>query len=106
MSSDKSCIIIVRPAAEIVTKRNRTRARFQQTLHDNVVERLRRSGVVTAATPLFGRILLEVSDQDQASAVLGRTFGLGSYSPVLAIARADLPEIVEVGRQTFLSYVA
>lgn len=94
-------IVIARPGAEVTTKKNRTRARFQQTLRANVHEALERRGLAPSVSLELARLFVEVDDVEQASRVLARSFGVASYSPVEAVVAADLSAIVEAGRQLF-----
>src|SRR3970040_980302 len=98
-------LVIVRLAAEIATKRNRTRGRFQQVLKNNLEEALARRGLQPVVTHQLGRYFVEAEDSREACAGIARCFGVASYSPVLASAPADLASIVEAGRALFAELV-
>jgi thiamine biosynthesis protein ThiI len=98
-------IVIVRPAAEIATKKNRTRGRFQQTLKNNIEEALARRRLAPLVTLEHGRFFVEVDDASEAASVLARIFGVASVSPVLAQGPSELGAIVERGHALFAPLV-
>jgi tRNA uracil 4-sulfurtransferase len=104
MPADRSSII-VRAGAEIATKKRRTRGRFQQALKNNLEVALTRRGLLPVVRLRLGRYFVEVGDACEAGAVLGRCFGVASYSPVLASSPSELPLIVQTGVELFAERV-
>jgi len=95
--------VMLRLTGEITTKGRRTRSRFQKQLADNVRDSLESSGASCRIRSDWSRLYVraDVPVEDP----LSRVFGISSFSVVEAECRADLDEIVKVGRATFTDRV-
>ncbi len=95
--------VMLRLTGEITTKGRRTRSRFQKQLADNVRDSLESSGASCRIRSDWSRLYVraDVPVEDP----LSRVFGISSFSVVEAECRADLDEIVKVGRATFIDRV-
>ena len=97
---------IVRLAAEVASKSNRTRRRFQQQLVTNLKDALASKGTRVKIRDRWSRLFVTVSVTDPVSAAKSpthpisaatRVFGVSSFSPLDAVLSADLETIVRVG---------
>jgi len=75
-------VIIVRLAPEILLKAPATRKKFQKQLRTNMQEGLDRAGIEFELIGHEGRMQIHTTDQEGALDVLGRTFGVATYSPI------------------------
>ncbi len=119
-----SSAYIVRVAAEVASKSNRTRRRFHRQLVHNLDDALRSRGIRAQVRDRWSRIFVRLSDPASpvqpvgapASAEPGpsghsldparRVFGVSSFSRVDAVVPADLDEIVRVGHELYRKRVA
>lgn len=92
-------MIVVRPGPEEAIKSGRTRRFWQHTLRDNIADALSRNGIEHELNVSFGRVFITAPRRDDAMAVLPRVFGISSFSPVAAVAPAELDAITAVGRE-------
>ncbi|MBI4409208.1 MAG: tRNA 4-thiouridine(8) synthase ThiI [Gemmatimonadetes bacterium] len=93
-------LILLRSAAELTLKSRRTRSRFQAQLLRNLRDALGSAGAPYRLEPGWDRIYVRTTP-GPPRAVLPRVFGLSSFSPIAAVARADLEEIVATGEARF-----
>ena len=98
---------LVRIAAEVASKSNRTRRRFQKQLVGNLNDALRSTGASPRIRDRWSRLFVTLAEPGGASAAgeamaaATRVFGLSSYSRVDAVIDADLDEIVRVGHDLY-----
>jgi thiamine biosynthesis protein ThiI len=97
--------IIIRPGAELATKHARTRRRFFHALRQNIEEALTRRGIAFTLSNPFGRLFLETESVVEASDIMPRIFGVGSFSVVEFTCAADLESIAREGGQAFAARV-
>lgn len=97
-------LYLLRLAAEVATKSNRTRRRFQERLAENIEDSLTSTGVEGRVEDRWSRLFVTASDP-HADQVLSRVFGLSSVSRIDASTRADLEVIVEKGRELYADRV-
>jgi len=102
MTSDP--LFLLRLGAEVATKSNRTRRRFQELLARNIEDALRSSGVDGHVEDRWSRLFVR-SSSPNADEVLSRVFGLSSLSPIEARVDAELDAIVEKGSELYLDRV-
>ncbi len=91
---------LLRLSGELATKSRRTRSRFQRRLADNLRDALDATGVEAEVDRQWSRMFVEAEDE-RAFEVLGRVFGLSSYSPVEGTCEPRLDAIVETGERLF-----
>ena len=109
MSDDAS--YIVRIAAEVASKSNRTRRRFQKQLVRNLGDALRSSGARARVSDRWSRLFIAISapgaasSRDEAMLAATRVFGVHSFSRVDAVLDADLDQIVRVGHELYRDLV-
>jgi tRNA uracil 4-sulfurtransferase len=98
-------LFLVRLSAELSTKARGTRRRFTRQLVDNIRDGFTAGGARAHVEDQWTRVFVRTS-RPAAAEVLGRIPGISSYSRIEARCRADLDEIVEVGRELFGERVA
>ena len=91
---------IVRLAAEVASKSNRTRRRFHKQLVDNLKDALSSSGTGGSVSDRWSRLFVTVPDAGAMSAAR-RVFGVSSFSEVDAVVPADLETIVRAGHESY-----
>ena len=91
---------IVRLAAEVANKSNRTRRRFHKQLVDNIKDALSSSDAGGSVSDRWSRLFVTVPDAGAMSAAR-RVFGVSSFSKVDAVVPADLETIVRVGHESY-----
>ena len=96
--------VLLRLGAELTLKARRTRAQFVQRLVRNIGDALTSAGSAHAIDTEWGRLFVRLRD-DAALPVLGRVFGLSSWSRVERVVAADLDAIVEAGAALFADRV-
>ena len=102
---------IVRIAAEVASKSNRTRRRFQKQLVGNVGDALRSSGARARVSDRWSRLFVTVSapgrarSPDEAMEAVRRVFGVHSFSRVDAVLEADLDAIARTGHELYRDLV-
>ena len=125
MRSDaQDAAYIVRIAAEVASKSNRTRRRFHKQLVRNLRDALRSTGANPQVRDRWSRLFVTIPPRGSNSASQGaagastpathapalsadpmtpatRVFGVHSYSRVDAVIDADLDEIVRVGHDLY-----
>ncbi len=108
MRSDaQDAAYIVRIAAEVASKSNRTRRRFHKQLVRNLRDALRSNGARPDIRDRWSRLFVTVPADTDASAdddpmtPATRVFGVHSYSGVDAVIDADLDDIVRVGHDLY-----
>lgn len=104
MPEEAETLILVRLAAEVATKSNRTRRRFQERLVRNVEDALASAGVEGRVENHWSRLFVHASDP-VAAEVVARVHGISSLSVVDAHLDADLDAIVERGRELYAGRV-
>ena len=98
---------IVRLAAEVASKSNRTRRRFHKRLASNLDDALRSNGASARIRDRWSRLHVTIPTHGadatvgQAMSAATRVFGVSSFSPLDAIIPADLDTIVQVGHDTY-----
>ena len=99
---------IVRIAAEVASKSNRTRRRFHKQLIRNLRDALRSNGARPEIRDRWSRLFVTLPAAGDASATADdpmtpatRVFGVHSYSLVDAVIDADLDDIVRVGHDLY-----
>ena len=97
-------LYLLRLAAEVATKSNRTRRRFQERLARNIQDALGSSGAEGTVEDHWSRLFVR-SPSVHADEVLSRVFGLSSLSRVEARVDAKLGAIVEKGRELYVDRV-
>jgi len=103
---------LVRIAAEVASKSNRTRRRFQKQLVRNLNDALRSDGASPRIRDRWSRLFVTLAEPGGASAAgeamaaATRVFGLSSYSQVDAEIDADLDEIVRIGHDLYRDAVS
>ena len=91
---------IVRLAAEVASKSNRTRRRFHKQLADNLKDALTSSDTGARVTDRWSRLFVTVRGSGTMAAAT-RVFGISSFSEVDAVVPADLETIVRVGHESY-----
>ena len=98
---------IVRIAAEVASKSNRTRRRFHKRLVRNLGDALGSSGAGARVSDRWSRLFVTFSgpaggpSADEAMRSATRVFGVHSFSRVDAVLDADLDRIVEAGHELY-----
>ena len=99
---------IVRIAAEVASKSNRTRRRFQKRLVRNLEDALRSAGARARVSDRWSRLFVTLSGSAgagtagaEAMQAATRVFGVHSFSRVDAVLDADLDRIVRAGHELF-----
>ena len=91
---------LVRLAAEVASKSNRTRRRFHKQLVANIKDGLSSGGTGGSVTDRWSRLFVTVPDAG-AMSVAARVFGVSSFSEVDAVVPADLETIVRAGHERY-----
>lgn len=104
-TQDGMKVIIARPAAELSLKGDRARNRFMQLLRNNIIDGYEKQGIEAGVYIRHRRIFIETAEQDRAAAMLGRVFGVGTFSPVRLIVPAEMDAIVNEGGAYFADVV-
>lgn len=97
-------LILVRLGAEMAIKSRRTRSNFLRRLVQNLRDALSSAGIAHELEVGWSRIFIR-TDAAEAMAVVGRVFGISSYSPVECGVPAELDEIVRAGEAAFAERV-
>ncbi|MGD2115845.1 MAG: tRNA uracil 4-sulfurtransferase ThiI [Acidobacteriota bacterium] len=108
-STMASELYLIRLSGEITTKASRTRTRFSKRLVRNLAHGLERAGLEHSIDRRWSRIYVEVDEPPgtgMAGEVIGRTFGIQSYSPVERRPWRDLDDLVRQGHELFREAVA
>jgi tRNA uracil 4-sulfurtransferase len=93
-------LLLVRLSSELTLKARRTRAQFMRQLVRNLKDAFASSGVAARVTEQWGRIYVR-TESAAAIPVVGRVFGISSYSVVDRLVEATLPNIIEQGLEVF-----
>ena len=96
-------LVLVRLASEVTLKAPRTRTQFMRRLLGNMRDALVSNGAAADVRSAWGRVY--VRTDPAAVPVLGRMFGLSSYSVVDEVVPADFDTIVERGAVVFADLV-
>ncbi|MFW6039463.1 MAG: tRNA uracil 4-sulfurtransferase ThiI [Gemmatimonadota bacterium] len=88
--------LMVRFAGELAMKGRRTRRRFQRKLVQNIRDACASEERPCAVRHEWSRIYVDTADAG-ADVPLERVFGISSWSPIDAVVRAELEEIVSRG---------
>ena len=96
-------LVLVRLASELTLKAQRTRMQFMRRLLGNMRDAFVSNGAPAEIRSAWGRVY--VRSDAAAIPVLGRVFGLSSYSVVEAVVPADFDTIVERGVEIFADVV-
>ncbi|MGQ0562958.1 MAG: tRNA uracil 4-sulfurtransferase ThiI [Gemmatimonadota bacterium] len=102
--AETSTLVLVRLAPELTLKAPRTRAHFVQRLLRNMRDAFNAAGASARIETEWGRIYAHL-DSPAAVPVLGRVFGISSYSVIDATVPAELDAIVERGVEIFRDHV-
>src|SRR5688500_9962086 len=97
-------MVLVRLASELALKGARTRSHFVQRLLRNIRDAVNAAGASCRIETEWGRVYVRL-DYPAAVPVLGRVFGISSYSVVEAMVGADVDAIVEKGTEIFTEHV-
>jgi thiamine biosynthesis protein ThiI len=98
-------LILVRLASELTLKSRRTRHTFMRRLISNLEDALDSASVPHRVVEAWGRIYVH-TDSPAALPLIGRVFGLSSYSLVEAVVPATVEDVTERGRALFSGLVA
>ena len=93
-------LVLVRLASELALKGPRTRSHFVQRLLRNIRDAVNAAGASCRIETEWGRVYVKL-DSAAAVPVLGRVFGISSYSVVEAVVASDVDAIVEKGAEIF-----
>ncbi len=104
MHNTDDLLILVRFSAELSTKARGTRQRFVKRLVSNIRDGLRTTGEEFHIETGWNRLFIRAYSRE-ALEILTRVPGISSISEVEARCRAELEEIVRVGRETFADRV-
>lgn len=101
-------IYLLRLSGEVTIKAPRTRARFAKRLAKNLADGLAEAGVEATLEREWSRIFVHAEEPVPGAAgeVIGRTFGLQSYSPAERRPWRDLADVVAAGVEVFGDAVA
>lgn len=99
-------LFIVRFAAEVATKSNKTRSGFAGALRRNIYAALEHADVRARLVQSRGRILVLADDERRAKAQLERVFGIGTFSCVKARCAAELEAMERTAKARFAQEVA
>lgn len=97
-------LVLVRLASELALKGPRTRSHFMQRLVRNLRDALNAAGASAKVETEWGRVYVRV-DSLAAVPVIGRVFGISSYSIIEAVTEANVEAIVEKGVEIFREHV-
>ena len=98
-------LYLIRLSGEITTKAPQTRIRFTKRLVRNLRDGLERAGIEASIDRRWSRIYVDAASP-LAREVIGRTFGIQSYSPVERRPWTDLADVVDTGHELFHRAVA
>ena len=98
-------LVLVRLASELTLKAPRTRSHFMQRLLRNLRDALNAAGASSRVQSEWGRVYVEL-DSPAAVPVIGRVFGISSYSIVAATVPSRVEDIVERGVEVFRDHIA
>jgi thiamine biosynthesis protein ThiI len=87
---------------EIALKTNWVRRKFQNKLITNIQDHFLDRGVECMMRSEYGRIYLDTGDLDQASEILGRIFGITSFS-VVETTSSEMEDIAQLAIERFRS---
>jgi thiamine biosynthesis protein ThiI len=93
-------LLLVRLAAELTIKSNRTRSEFVRRLTRNLRDALRSSEIEHDIEPVWDRIYVR-ADAARAEPILARIPGISSVSFVERTVPAELPAIVAAGEEVY-----
>ena len=103
--AEYNTLVLVRLASELALKGPRTRSHFVQRLLKNIRDGVNASGASCKIETEWGRVYVRL-DSAAAVPVLGRVFGISSYSVVEAVVPANVDAIVEKGVEIFREHVS
>jgi len=98
-------LILLRIGAEMSIKSRRTRTNFLRRLTRNIRDALGSAGIQHELDIGWSRIQVRARTPG-ALDVLGRVFGISSFSPIEGVVAADLEQIVGEGERLFQDRVA
>jgi tRNA uracil 4-sulfurtransferase len=102
--AEYNTLVLVRLASELALKGPRTRSHFVQRLLRNIRDAVNAAGASCRIETEWGRVYVRL-DSPAAVPVLGRVFGISSYSVVEAVVASDLDAVVEKGAEIFTEHV-
>ncbi|HUP89554.1 MAG TPA: tRNA uracil 4-sulfurtransferase ThiI [Longimicrobiales bacterium] len=97
-------LVLVRLASELALKGPRTRSHFMQRLVRNLRDALNAAGASAKVETEWGRIYVRL-DSKAAIPVIGRVFGISSYSVIDAVTEANVEAIANRGVEIFREHV-
>ena len=97
-------LVLVRLAPELTLKAPRTRSHFMQRLFRNLRDALNAAGASAKIESEWGRVYVHL-DSPAAVPVIGRVFGISSYSVIDAVTPANVEAISERGVEIFREHV-
>ncbi len=100
----ESLEVLIRLAGEVSTKARPTRSRFQRRLERNLLDACRAHGLRCQTTRQWSRLFVR-SPEEAVLDVVGRVFGISSYSVIESRCDASLPAIVELGTKLYADVV-
>lgn len=103
--ADNSTLVLIRLASELTLKAPRTRSHFMQRLFRNLRDALNAAGASAKVESEWGRVYVHV-DNAAAVPVIGRVFGISSYSVIDAVVPATVEAIADKGVEIFKDHIA
>ncbi|HEX6560073.1 MAG TPA: tRNA uracil 4-sulfurtransferase ThiI [Longimicrobiales bacterium] len=97
-------LVLVRLSSELALKAPRTRSHFMQRLLRNLRDALNAAGASARVETEWGRVYVHL-DSPAAVPVIGRVFGISSYSVIDATVPATVAAIAERGVEIFPEHV-
>ncbi len=97
-------LILLRPSGELATKSRHTRRRFQRSLVEALEDALAAAGTEYEVQDDWGRLYVRASSR-AALDVVGRVYGIASFSEIEATTEASLDSIVAVGERVYAERV-
>ncbi len=96
--------ILLRLTSDVTTKSDKVRAKFVGRMIRNITAAFDATGIEAVIERQWSRLFI-VTDDERALDVLGRIFGLSSFSPVDRECAAEAAEIVRVSLEVFAPVV-
>lgn len=101
---EEKTLVLVRLASELALKAPRTRTHFMQRLIGNLRDAIDAAGASAKIESEWGRIYVHL-DSPAAVPVIGRVFGISSYSVIAAVVPATVEDVAARGVEVFRHHV-